>query len=190
MCSTRSQRSSGRPFSSEGRCPEQSRNKLPNQKSRPAKFQCALSTRSGTECVAHAIHALTDLKLWCLLSEGTAVQVASVLTTMDQLCSKRDAKRESTYPESARPRGGRARLVVLGCEIGGRLCRRGSRFRESVGENEVPQGTPATETVNETRMVLPLEHSVGLQRCRVLRPLTVGCVLACVQLSFELLLTE
>ena len=29
-------------------------------------------------------------------------------------------KKESTYPELARPRGGRARLVVLGCEIGGR----------------------------------------------------------------------
>ena len=26
-----------------------------------APFQCALSTRSGTECVGHAIQALTDL---------------------------------------------------------------------------------------------------------------------------------
>ena len=29
-------------------------------------------------------------------------------------------QKENTYPELARPRGGRARLVVLGCEIGGR----------------------------------------------------------------------
>ena len=54
------------------------------------------------------------------------------------------------------------------------MVRRGSRFRESVGEGEVPQGTPATEMVSETRMVPPLEHSVGLQRCPVLQPLAFG----------------
>ena len=61
--------------------------------------------------------------------------------------------------------------MVLGCQIGGRWYGRGSRFRESATESEVPQGTPATATVSQTRLVPPLEHTVGLQRCWVLRPL-------------------
>ena len=44
----------------------------------------------------------------------------------------------------------------------GEMVWRGSRFRESAGESEVPQGTPATATVSETRMVPPLEHFVLL----------------------------
>ena len=43
----------------------------------------------------------------CGHHDGTALQEAR-------------RKKEHTYPELARPRGGRARLVVLGCEIGGR----------------------------------------------------------------------
>ena len=35
---------------------------------------------------------------------------------------------------------------------------RSSRLRESVGESEVPQGTPATAMVSETRVVPPLEN--------------------------------
>ena len=80
-------------------------------------------------------------------------------------------KKETTYPELASPRGGRARLVVLGCET---RVRRGQRFRESAGESEVPQATPTTADVSKTRMVPPVEHSVGLQRCSVLRPLASG----------------
>ena len=61
--------------------------------------------------------------------------------------------------------------MVLGCET---RVRRGQRFRESVGESEVPHATPVTADVSKTHMVPLVEHSVGLQRCSVLRPLASG----------------
>ena len=48
------------------------------------------------------------MQLWCLPSEGTAVHVASVLTTMEQLCSKRDTRRSpliQSCPPSPPPTG-------------------------------------------------------------------------------------
>ena len=107
---------------------------------------------------------------WCLLSEGMGMLVASVRTTMEQLWSKHDTRRK-TYPKLARPRGGRARLVVLGCEIGGRWS---DEARDFVSQLAKAQGTPATATVNQTRLVPPLEHIIGLQCCQVLRPLPSG----------------
>ena len=56
---------------------------------------------------------------WCLLSEGMGVLVASADHDGAALEQARRQK-ENTYPELARPRGGRTRLVVLGCEMGGR----------------------------------------------------------------------
>ena len=69
-------------------------------------------------------------------------------------------KKESTYPEVARPRSGRARLVVLGCKIRGRWSDEARDFVSQLAKS----GSPATETISETHMVPPLEHSVGMQR--------------------------
>ena len=90
--------------------------------------------------------------------------VASVLTTMELLWSKRDARRKT--PTLSWPAHGAVERVWW-CWVAKLVGDgpRGSRFRESAGESEVPQGTPATATVNQTRLVPPLEHIIGLQRC-------------------------
>ena len=46
---------------------------------------------------------------WCLLSEGMGVHVASVLTTMEQLCSKHDVRRKT--PTLSWPAHGAAERV-------------------------------------------------------------------------------
>ena len=59
-------------------------------------------------------------KPWCLLSEGTGVLVASVLTTMEQLCSKHDARRKTLTLSWPAHEAAERVWWYLGCEIGGR----------------------------------------------------------------------
>ena len=82
-------------------------------------------------------------------------------------------RKATTCPELAHPRGGRARLVVLGCEAGVRWSEE-TQLCEPVGKGEVAQGTPSTQTAGETRLVPPLEHFTGLQRGSVFRPVPLG----------------
>ena len=81
-------------------------------------------------------------------------------------------KKESTYPELARPRGGRARLVVLGCEIGGRRSDEARDFVSQLAKAKSRSDLPQLR--RSASMVPPLEHSVGLQRCPILWPLASG----------------
>ena len=75
------------------------------------------------------------MQLWCLLrGDGSArrqcADHGAVLQQARRMC-----------PELARPRG-RARLVVLGCEIGGRWSDEARDFVSQLAKSEVPQGTP------------------------------------------------
>ena len=81
-------------------------------------------------------------------------------------------KKESTYPELARPRGGRARLVVLGCEIGGRRSDEARDFVSQLAKAKSRSDLPQLR--RSASMVPPLEHSVGLQRCPILWSLASG----------------
>ena len=67
------------------------------------------------------------------------------------LVSLEGVDKQDTCQSWPPPTGRQARLVVLGWQIGGRWsdC-------ESVGDSEVPQATPAIETVSETRTVPPV----------------------------------
>ena len=104
---------------------------------------------------------------WCLLSERMGMHVASVLTTIEQLCSKRDARKRPRIQSYTAHGAAEHVLLFWDAKPGERW----SRCRESAGESEVPQGTTATASVSKTRMVPPVEHFVGLQRFSVLRPL-------------------
>ena len=109
---------------------------------------CRTSTERGWQLMASLVSPVGadgNARRKCADHDGAALQQAR-------------RKKETTYPELAAHGAAEHVLWFWDAKPGERW----SRCRESAGESEVQQETPATADVSRTRMVPPVEHSVGL----------------------------
>ena len=87
------------------------------------------------------------------------------------------ARKERTYPELA-GEGGRARLVVLAAEVGGRWSDEASQFVRSLAWAIAQSAPESTPNPSGTRMESEMEENFGMHSSKVVREHVAGAPVA------------